>query len=210
MLSSGKLPHGAETETQVQKRAVDFFNSLLRDVNHLKKSLRSKVERNDSSLQRQHSEKPSKVDLTGGLRKPSCSDPSSDKSNHLKDALNSNLSSPDRKHRPTSFPLANNKKILHPVLLKDLCHDINNPSDCDHTDRPVHVVVVSHGGILRHFVSYFAKNFQVQFPVDKRKLLRQFCPNTGVSEFVVHLEGQKVTNIDCLQLYDKSHLRHLS
>ncbi len=204
MLSLGKLPHGAETEAQVQKRAVDFFTSLLRDVNDLRKSLYSKVKTNDLFLQEQNFQitTPSKVSLNGEVQKCSHSDPTSDKSDQSKLALD-NSPSPDGKHRATSFPVTNQNK-KSPVLLKDLCHD--DSSDCDHTDRPIHVVAVSHGGVLRHLLSYFAKNFQSQFPVDKRKLLRQICPNTGVSEFMIHLEGWKVTNIDCLQLYNKSHL----
>ena len=183
---------------------MDFFNKLLRDVYQLRKSHQSKLKTHDLSLQEQVSQTdtPSMVDLIGDLRKSSQSDPSSNQSKAGLD--DDTFHSTDEKHRATSLPVIyTDKKVQLPVLLKDLCHNLD---DSDLIDRPIHVAVVSHGGVLRHLVSYFAKNFQSQFPVDKRKLLRQICPNTGVSDFMVHLEGRKVTNINCLQLYDKSHL----
>ena len=204
MLSTGKLPYGAETETQVHKRTTDFFTTLLRDVHHLRNTLSKKLEANISTLEDEEQSEEcnlkSKSDssITNQIRVTSQSDPSSQRSND-------NDLSPDRKHRASSFPVSN-LKSLSPVLLKDLCYNVDDPSECDHTDKPVHVVLVSHGGIIRHFVSYFAKSFQSRFPIEKRKLLRQICPNTGVSEFAIFLDGQKVTNIDCLQLYDRTHL----
>ena len=209
MLSTGKLPYGAETEAQVHKRTTDFFTMLLRDVNHLRKSLATKVETNEESDESEECDEcslKSKSDssITDGIRGISRSDPSSDRS---KASLKDNKLSPDIRHRASSFPVSNlNRKSLSPVLLKDLCYNVDDPSKCDHTNRPVHVMLVSHGGIIRHFVSYFAKNFPSQFPVEKRKLLRQICPNTGVSEFAIFLSGQKVTCIDCMQLYDQTHL----
>jgi hypothetical protein len=204
MLSLGKLPHGAEAESQVQKRVVDFFNKLLRDVNQLRTSHHSTLKTHNLPLKGQVSQtedSSTAVDLNGEIIcKSSPSDPSCDQANSTVNEVS--LHSSDRKQWATSFPVTNNYN-KEPVLLKDLCHDLD---DCSQMDRPIHVVVVSHGGVLRHLVSYFAKNFQSQFPVDKRKLLRQICPNTGVSDFMVHVQGQKVTNIDCLQLYNKSHL----
>ncbi|XP_028409111.1 fructose-2,6-bisphosphatase TIGAR-like [Dendronephthya gigantea] len=204
MLGANKLPRGAETEAQVQKRAVDFFAGLLKDVKHLRKTLtqQSNVDcskSDDLSLENsQHSMGESSVnELRTG------SDPSSEKSHQF--PQDNNESTEGIKPRTTSLPTSHRSKQLHsPVLLKDLC--CNDSAECDHTDKPIHIVVVSHGGILRHFMSYFSKNFSSQFPVDKKKLLRQICPNTGVSEFVILLEGDKVTNIECLQLYNKSHL----
>ena len=205
MLAANKLPQGAETEAQVQKRAVDFFAALLKDVIHLRKTSTppSDVDcckGNDLSLENsQHIMGESSV--YGELR--TGSDPSSEKSHQFH--LDNDISTPGIKPRATSLPVSHGGKQLHfPVLLKDLSCDESREGD--HTDKPIHIVIVSHGGILRHFMSYFSKNFSSQFPVDKRKLLRQICPNTGVSEFVIQLEGHKVTNIECLQLYNKSHL----
>ena len=188
---------------------MDFFTKLLEDISDLRKSLQSTIDTSDSSLEEQEFEEcdlHSKSDscIGDGIRSVSHSDPSSDKSLRSKD---DSLLPSDTKYRTSSYPVTTqNRKLLRPVLLKDLCFDLDNASDCDHTDKPIYVVVVSHGGIIRHFVSYFAKNFDSQFPVDKRKLLRQICPNTGVSEFAVMMNGRAVANIDCLKLYDRTHL----
>lgn len=187
ILRAGKIPHGAETEAQVQKRAVDFFATLLRDVSQLRKSREAtKVEKNE--LTSHENVRP---------QENNNSDPIAMKTNH-------NASLIDHRNRSDSGPLSNTKRSsLTPVLLKDLCYDA---ADTDNSSWPIHVMVVSHGGILRHFVSYFAKNFQSRFPVDNRKLLKQICPNTGVTEFTITLVEQKVTHIECWQLYDKAHL----
>lgn len=66
-----------------------------------------------------------------------------------------------------------------------------------------HVLVVTHGGIVRALLEYFKMQLDCQLPGDASVT----TPNTGLSSFVVSLHGDKCSAIVCLLLHDEVHLQ---
>lgn len=229
MLARGTLPKGAETDCEVKTRAVDFFNNLLEDVNHINNAhFREKISAKIS--QSISNENVNCVHVSGTSCKR-CKSQHCEKDNttsqqqltDIKSTKNTELN--DIKHgsyknkhcsvyhlmTSSSTPLVKKKlseKSVFPVLLKDLCLHKCEKLEDEQQEKSVqfHILVVSHSGILRHLITHFAQNFQSIFPIEKRKLLRQICPNTGLCELKVNMKANTVVDIDCTKLYDRSHL----
>ena len=65
-----------------------------------------------------------------------------------------------------------------------------------------HVLVATHGGVVRALLEYFERQFDCKLPGDASVT----TPNTGLSSFVVSLNGDKCSSMLCLWLHDKGHL----
>ncbi|XP_046841464.1 fructose-2,6-bisphosphatase TIGAR-like isoform X1 [Xenia sp. Carnegie-2017] len=229
MLARGTLPRGAETDYEVKTRAVDFFNNLLEDINHIKNAhFREKI---SAKISQSISNENVNCEHVSGSSCTRCKSQHCEKDNttsqqqltDIKSTKNTELN--DIKHgsyknkhcsgyqlmTSSSTPLVKKKlseKSVFPVLLKDLCFHKCEKLEDEQQENTVqfHIVVVSHSGILRHLITHFAQNFQSIFPIEKRKLLRQICPNTGLCELEVNMKANTVVDIDCTKLYDRSHL----
>lgn len=74
------------------------------------------------------------------------------------------------------------------------------------------VLVVSHGGLLKMLLSHFIEDLHCKVPGGKGHALR-VCPNTGVSRFMVTLDGcpgkELRPTVTCLMINDKDHLRSM-
>ena len=79
------------------------------------------------------------------------------------------------------------------------CSDDSNFPEIDY-----HVMVVSHGGLIREFIRRLCE--LSPGTLDKPTLLRSSAPNTGVSRFMVKIEEQTVSSITCLEVHNKDHL----
>lgn len=165
---SGKLPCGAETEEQVQKRVVKFFTTLVEDLfRHEKVSRRS----GNQTI------------------------------------LNHELNNHEENFSHNEDPLLW-QKVEYSSDINNKCEMPHNSCEdrADQSKRIQNVLVVSHGGILHYFMEYFFNHFNCLFSMEKGKVFKQICPNTGVSVFMISLNANKICKVDCEILYDSSHL----
>lgn len=65
-----------------------------------------------------------------------------------------------------------------------------------------HVLVSTHGGVVRSLLDHFETDFGCRLPGDGRLT----TPNTALSSFVVTTSNGKCTSIVCLCVHDKTHL----
>jgi broad specificity phosphatase PhoE len=66
-----------------------------------------------------------------------------------------------------------------------------------------HVLVVSHGGVIREMMRYFRDELKCDFK-DKSPLT--ITPNTSVNQFKLFHNNIKLISVECLKLHDISHL----
>ena len=67
------------------------------------------------------------------------------------------------------------------------------------------VLLVSHGGLLKEFTSYFMQTLECKIPGGKR-LSMQISPNTGISKFIVTLTDGGLPRVTCSLFHHKEHL----
>ncbi|XP_059510616.1 fructose-2,6-bisphosphatase TIGAR-like isoform X2 [Stegostoma tigrinum] len=90
--------------------------------------------------------------------------------------------------------------------------NINNSISHKAEDIIATVLIVSHGGFMLQWVSYFVKDLKCPLPLcfDQSKAF-SVCPNAGISSFVVTFDQIAVSSpqIICDYLYDCSHLEDI-
>ena len=70
------------------------------------------------------------------------------------------------------------------------------------------MLLVSHGGLIRTMIQQFASKFGCDMNAHQQSFLR-VCPNTGVSRFIVSLDGMsREISVSCQSLYNTDHLQH--
>jgi broad specificity phosphatase PhoE len=73
-------------------------------------------------------------------------------------------------------------------------------------DEQNHVLLVSHGGLIRCMLQQFVSKFGCDMQAHQQSYLR-VCPNTGVSRFIVRLDGiSRESTVSCQSLFNTDHL----
>lgn len=70
------------------------------------------------------------------------------------------------------------------------------------------VLIVSHGGVIRQLLLYFADDLESEFPSGANRQLRFVSPNTGISKFkiVINEETKLPEFVKCICLHSTEHL----
>jgi broad specificity phosphatase PhoE len=88
-------------------------------------------------------------------------------------------------------------------LPQDLCEDFVQKART--LDRPLQVLVVSHGGVIKELMFHLASAGQCQMPSGYKLM----PGNASISRVALKLRGKRVQEVTCASLYDVTHLTGL-
>ena len=67
-----------------------------------------------------------------------------------------------------------------------------------------HVLIVSHGGVIREIIKYLKHSLKCEFPKGSAPTI--ITPNTSLNEFKIVYDNEKLISAECLKLHDIQHL----